>query len=163
MNVGVIVAAVLILAAYLLTSIRIIPAHQRAVIFRLGRIQPQPKGPGIFMIFVPTDRVVRISLAEQKIEIPAQDVVTRDELTRRVAAEVVFRVLDPIRALTESVDYRQSIVTLASAELSTACRQVDADELGAKTATIGAGVKKAMDDAASRLGVYVPQVNVIEA
>jgi regulator of protease activity HflC (stomatin/prohibitin superfamily) len=115
------------------------------------------------MIFVPIDRVVRISLAEQKIEIPAQDVVTRDELTRRVAAEVVFRVLDPVRALTESADYQQQILQLASVALLPACRQVDADEIGAKTATIGAGVKQAMDDAASRLGVYILQVNVIEA
>ncbi len=163
MDVGVIVAIALVLAVYLLTSIRVIPGQERAVIYRLGRLQPQPKGPGIFMIFVPLDRVVRVSLAEQKIEVPAQDVVTRDELTRRVAAEVVFRVVDPIRALTESVDYQHQILQLASGALLTACRQVDADEIGEKTATIGDGVKKAMDEATSRLGVYVRQVNVTEA
>jgi len=162
-NVGITVAVVLALAAYLYTSIRVIPGHERAVIFRLGRIQPQPKGPGIVMVIVPIDRAVRVSLAEQKLDVPAQDVVTRDELTRRVAAEVAFRVLDPIRALTESADYQDNIVKLASVGLLNSCRQVDADEVGAQTATIGAAVKKFMEDPASQLGVFVSQVNVVEA
>jgi hypothetical protein len=115
------------------------------------------------MVLVPIDRAVRVSMAEQKLDVPAQDVVTRNEMTRRVAAEVVFRVLDPIRALTESADYQDNIEKLASVALLTACRQVDADEIGAQTATIGAGAKKFMEDPASRLGVYVSQVNVVEA
>ncbi|HEY8132157.1 MAG TPA: SPFH domain-containing protein [Thermoanaerobaculia bacterium] len=162
-NVGIVVAIVLALAAYLYTSIRIIPGHERAVIFRLGRIQPQPKGPGIVMVLVPIDRAVRVSMAEQKLDVPAQDVVTRNEMTRRVAAEVGFRVLDPIRALTESADYRDNIVKLASVALVAACRQIDADEIGAQTATIGAAAKKIMEDPAGRLGVYVSQVKVVEA
>jgi len=115
------------------------------------------------MVIVPIDRAVRVSLAEQKLDVPAQDVVTRDELTRRVAAEVAFRVLDPIRALTESADYQDNIVKLASVGLLNSCRQVDADEVGAQTATIGAAVKKFMEDPASQLGVHVLQVNVVEA
>src|SRR5437867_5935693 len=115
------------------------------------------------MVLVPIDRAVRVSMAEQKLDVPAQDVVTRDELTRRVAAEVVFRILDPIRVVTESFEYRDSIAKLASVGLLNACRQVDADEVGAQTATIGAAVKKFMEDPASQLGVFVSQVNVVEA
>lgn len=163
MNVGVVVAIVLILVAYLIISIRIFPPHQRAVIFRLGRVLPQPKGPGIFMIFVPIDRVQRVSLAEQKLEVAARDVATRDEMSRRIGAEVVFRVLDPVKAVTESADYQRHIVELASVALSTAGRQFNADEIGEKAGAIGAAARKAMEEPASHLGIYILQVNVVEA
>ena len=159
MNVGIAVV-LLIAAAYLLTSIRIISPHQRAVIFRLGRLLPQPKGPGIFMVTVPLDRVIRVSLAEQRVELLAEDVTTQDEMTRRVAGEVVFRVLDPVRAIGASVDYRNQIMQLASQSIQTKCREVNADEFSERAEAIGASAKRAMGSAAAGWGVQVIQVIV---
>ena len=159
MNVGIAVV-LLIAAAYLLTSIRIIPLHERAVIFRLGRLLPQPKGPGIFMVTVPLDRVVRVSLAEQQVEVPAQDVTTKDEMTRQVDAEVAFRVLDPVRAIGASIDYRNQIMQLASQSIQTTCREVNADEFSERAEAIGASAKRAMESAAAGWGVQVIQVIV---
>ena len=155
MNVGIAVV-LLIAAAYLLTSIRIIPLHERAVIFRLGRLLPQPKGPGIFMVTVPLDRVIRVSLAEQRVELLAEDVTTQDEMTRRVAGEVVFRVLDPVRAIKEAVVKGLRIPL----SVQTTCREVNADEFSERAEAIGASAKRAMESAAAGWGVQVIQVIV---
>src|SRR5450759_990726 len=84
-----------IIAIYLLSSIKILREYERGVIFRLGRVLPQPKGPGLFLVFAPFDRIVRISLRIEAMEVPAQDVITRDNVTVKVNAVVYFRVIDP--------------------------------------------------------------------
>src|SRR5689334_25416478 len=88
----------LIVAIYLISSIKILPEYERGVIFRLGRVLPQPKGPGIILVFAPIDRIVRMSLRIETIEVPAQDVVTRDNVTAKVNAVLFLRVVDPTRA-----------------------------------------------------------------
>ena len=86
--------ALLIVAIYFISSIKILAEYERAVIFRLGRVLPNPKGPGLILVFRPIDRMVRISLRLETLEVPAQDVVTRDNVTLKVNAAVFFRVLD---------------------------------------------------------------------
>ena len=85
----------LIVAVYLLSSIKILAEYERAVIFRLGRVLAKPKGPGLILVFRPIDRMVRVSLRLETLEVPAQDVVTRDNVTVKVSAVLFFRVLDP--------------------------------------------------------------------
>src|SRR6202165_5510163 len=90
---------VVIVVIYLLSSIKILSEYERGVIFRLGRVLSQPKGPGIALVFAPIDRMVRISLRVEAMEVPPQDVVTRDNVTVKVNAVVYFRVVDPTRAV----------------------------------------------------------------
>ena len=89
--------AILIVVLYLLSSIKILAEYERGVIFRLGRVLPQPKGPGVILVFAPIDRMVRMSLRVETLEVPAQDVVTRDNVTVKVNAVIYFRVIEPTR------------------------------------------------------------------
>src|SRR5216684_6109714 len=93
--------AILILAIYLMSSIKILREYERGVIFRLGRVLPEPKGPGLILVFAPIDRIVRMSLRVEAMEVPSQDVVTRDNVTVKVNAVVYFRVVDPTKAVIE--------------------------------------------------------------
>src|SRR5512146_3521513 len=93
--------AITILVIYLLSSIKILREYERGVIFRLGRVLPRPKGPGIILVFAPIDRIVRISLRVDTLEVPPQDLVTRDNVTVKVNAVIYFRVVDPRLAVLE--------------------------------------------------------------
>jgi len=97
--------AVAILVIYLLSSIKILREYERGVIFRLGRVLPRPKGPGIILVFAPVDRMVRISLRIDTLEVPAQDVVTHDNVTVKVNAVVFFRVIDARLAVLEVANF----------------------------------------------------------
>src|ERR1051326_6726830 len=92
---------VLIIVIYMLSSIKILAEYERGVIFRLGRVLPQPKGPGLILVFAPIDRIVRVSLRIDTIEGPPQDVVMRDNVTVKVNAVIYFRVVDPRLAVIE--------------------------------------------------------------
>src|SRR5262252_7514319 len=92
---------VLIIVIYMLSSIKILAEYERGVIFRLGRVLPKPKGPGIILVFAPIDRIVRVSLRVDTLEVPPQDVVTRDNVTVKVNAVVYCRVLEPRLAVVE--------------------------------------------------------------
>src|SRR6516162_5516641 len=93
--------AVAIVVIYLLLSIKILREYERGVIFRLGRVLPRPKGPGIILVFWPVDRMVRISLRIDTLEVPTQDIVTHDNVTVKVNAVVFFRVIDARLAVLE--------------------------------------------------------------
>lgn len=90
-----VVAAIVLL--YLINSIKILRDYERAVIFRLGRALPTPKGPGIILVFRPIDQMVRISLRQQVLVVPAQDVITRDNVTLKVDAVITLYVVKPSR------------------------------------------------------------------
>ena len=95
------VIAIIIVVIYILSSIKILAEYERGVIFRLGRVLPKPKGPGIVLVFAPIDRIVRISLRTETLEVPPQDVITRDNVTVKVNAVIYFRVLEPTKAVIE--------------------------------------------------------------
>src|SRR5271166_6653644 len=86
---------VAVVVIYLLSSIKILREYERGVIFRLGRLLPQPKGPGVILVFAPLDRMVRVSLRIDTLEVPAKDVITRDNVTVKVNAVLYFRVVEP--------------------------------------------------------------------
>jgi regulator of protease activity HflC (stomatin/prohibitin superfamily) len=92
---------IIIVALYLFSSIKILAEYERGVIFRLGRLLPEPKGPGLILVFAPLDRIVRISLRVDTIEVPPQDVVTKDNVTVKVNAVIFFRVIEPRLAVVE--------------------------------------------------------------
>ena len=94
-----------ILVFYLFSSIQILNEYERGVIFRLGKLLTQPKGPGVIFVFRPIDRIVRISLRTVVLDVPPQDVITRDNVSVKVNAVVYFRVIDPRRAVVEVENY----------------------------------------------------------
>src|SRR5437763_16166470 len=104
-------------AIYLLSSIKILPEYERGVVFRLGRVLSQPKGPGVVLVFAPIDRMVRISLRIEAMEVPAQDVITRDNLTVKVNAIVYFRVTEPIKAVIEVTNFLYATSQLTQTRL----------------------------------------------
>src|SRR6202051_895276 len=90
---------------YLISSIKILAEYERGVVFRLGRVLATPKGPGVILVFRPIDRLVRLSLRVEAMEVPSQDVVTRDNVTLKVNAVVYFRIVDPTKAVIEIANY----------------------------------------------------------
>src|SRR5208337_1042214 len=101
----VIAIGAVIVIIYLLSSIKILAEYERGVIFRLGRLLGHAKGPGIALVFSPIDRMVRISLRQEAIEVPPQDVITRDNVTLKVNAVIFLRVIDPNKAVVEVSNY----------------------------------------------------------
>src|SRR3954447_10610779 len=99
------VILIIILVFYLISSVKILAEYERGVIFRLGRVLREPKGPGLIFVFAPLDRIVRISLRVEAMEVPAQDLVTRDNVTVKVNAVIYFRVVDPVRAVIEVANF----------------------------------------------------------
>src|SRR5439155_926889 len=89
---------IVIVIIYLLSSIKILAEYERGVIFRLGRLLGKEKGPGIILVFAPIDRMVRISLRQEALEVPPQDIITRDNVTLKVNAVIFLRVIDPRKA-----------------------------------------------------------------
>src|SRR5436309_11328171 len=87
-----------IVVIYLIASIKVLREYERGVIFRLGKLLPQPKGPGVILVFAPIDRMVRVSLRTVVFDVPPQDVITRDNVSVKVNAVVYFRVMDPRKA-----------------------------------------------------------------
>src|SRR6185437_11646336 len=87
--------AIAIVILYLLNSIKILKEYERGVIFRLGRVMGAAKGPGVILVFRPLDQILRVSLRQEAMEVPPQDVITRDNVTLKVNAVITLRVIDP--------------------------------------------------------------------
>src|SRR6266404_5891026 len=96
---------ILIVVFYVISSIKILAEYERGVIFRLGRLLPRAKGPGVVLVFAPLDRIVRVSLRIDTIEVPPQDVVTRDNVSVKVNAVIYFRVVEPRLAVVEVTNF----------------------------------------------------------
>src|SRR6202035_1164758 len=123
---------IIIVGIYLLSSIKILAEYERGVIFRLGRLLPQAKGPGIALVFAPIDRMVRISLRVDTIEVPPQDVITRHNVTVKVNAVIYFRVVEPRLAVTEVSNFLYASSQLAQTTLRSVLGEVELDDLLSK-------------------------------
>lgn len=159
MNVGILIV-VIILFFYVLSSIKILPEYERGVIFRLGRLLPEAKGPGIFLVFAPIDRIVRISLRQEAFEVPPQDIITRDNVTLKVNAVVFLRVIEPRRAVVEVYDYRYQTSQFAQTTLRSVLGEVELDELLAHRDALNARVQSILDQHTEPWGVKVVNVEV---
>ena len=129
MGISPILVLVLIVVLYLISSIKILVEYERGVIFRLGKLLPQPKGPGVILVFTPIDRIVRVSLRTVVFDVPPQDVITRDNVSVKVNAVVYFRVIDPRRAIVEVENYNYATSQLAQTTLRSVLGQVELDHL----------------------------------
>jgi len=151
---------VIIVILYLLSSIKILREYERGVIFRLGRVLPQPKGPGIILVFAPIDRIVRVSLRIDTLEVPAQDVVTRDNVTVKVNAVIYFRVIDPRLAVLEVSNFLYATSQLAQTTLRSVLGEVELDELLSQREKLNVRLQSILDQHTSPWGVKVTMVEV---
>lgn len=156
--------AVLVLIAiiilYLLSSIKILREYERAVIFRLGRVLHDPKGPGLILVFAPLDRLVRISLRVDTMEVPPQDVVTRDNVTVKVNAVIYFRVMEPRLAVIEVTNFLYATSQLAQTTLRSVLGEVELDELLSAREKLNMRLQSILDTHTAPWGVKVTMVEV---
>lgn len=149
-----------IVAIYLFSSIKILREYERGVIFRLGRLLSQPKGPGVILVFAPVDRIVRVSLRIDTLEVPAQDVVTRDNVTVKVNAVVYFRVIDPRLAVVEVSNFLYATSQLAQTTLRSVLGEVELDELLSQREKLNVRLQSILDQQTAAWGVKVTLVEV---
>ncbi len=151
---------ILIVGIWLLSSIKILREYERGVIFRLGRVLVSPKGPGLIFVFAPFDRMVRVSLRVDTLEVPPQDVVTRDNVTVKVNAVVYFRVLDPKPAVIEVSNFLYATSQLAQTTLRSVLGEVELDELLSQREKLNVRLQSILDTHTAAWGVKVTMVEV---
>jgi regulator of protease activity HflC (stomatin/prohibitin superfamily) len=151
---------VLVVGIWLLNSIKILREYERGVIFRLGRLLPQPKGPGLIFVFAPFDRMVRVSLRLDTLEVPAQDVVTRDNVTVKVNAVIYSRVIDPRLAVVEVSNFIYATSQLAQTTQRSVLGEVELDELLSQREKLNMRLQSILDQHSSPWGVKVTMVEV---
>src|SRR3954470_6342634 len=152
--------ALLILALYLITSIKILAEYERGVIFRLGRALPGAKGPGLILVFAPIDRLVRMSLRVETLDVPPQDIVTRDNVTAKVNAVLFFRVLEPRKAVLEVANYLYATSQLAQTTLRSVLGEVELDDLLSQREKINMRLQSVLDLDTDPWGIKVSKVEV---
>jgi regulator of protease activity HflC (stomatin/prohibitin superfamily) len=151
---------IFVLAIYLLTSIKILAEYERGVIFRLGRVLDQPKGPGVILVFAPIDRIVRVSLRMDTLDVPSQDVVTRDNVAVKVNAVIFFRVLDPRLAVLEVSNFLFATSQLAQTTLRSVLGEAELDELLSQREKLNLRLQGILDQHTAPWGVKVTMVEV---
>src|SRR5690348_6561445 len=129
MGTGALGVVIVILVLYILSSIKILAEYERGVIFRLGRLLPDAKGPGVILVFAPVDRMVRISLRQEALEVPPQDIITRDNVTLKVNAVIFLRVIEPNKAVVEVSNYVYQTSQFAQTTLRSVLGEQELDEL----------------------------------
>src|SRR5712672_2582916 len=149
-----------IVVLYVVGSIKILAEYERGVIFRLGRLLPQPKGPGVILVFAPIDRLVRVSLRIDTIEVPPQDVVTKDNVTVKVNAVIFFRVIDPRLAIVEVNNFLYATSQLAQTTLRSVLGEAELDELLSQREKLNLRLQSILDQHTAPWGVKVSMVEV---
>ena len=150
----------IVLVLYILSCIKILAEYERGVIFRLGRLQPRPRGPGITFVFGPVERMVRISLRQEAQEVPPQDIITRDNVTLKVNAVIFLRVIDPNRAVVEVSNYVYQTSQFAQTTLRSVLGEQELDELLAHREKINLRLQAILDQHTDPWGVKVTNVEV---
>lgn len=154
------IIAVAIALLYLFSVINILPEYERGVIFRLGRLLSEPKGPGIILVFRPIDRMVRISLRTVVLDVPPQDVITRDNVTVSVNAVVYFRVINPLLAVVEVENYLYATSQLAQTTLRSVLGEAELDDLLSERDKLNARLQEILDKHTDPWGIKVSQVEI---
>lgn len=140
--------------------INILNEYERGVIFRLGRVLPEAKGPGFVFVFWPIDRMVKVSLRTVVLDIPPQDVITRDNVSVKVNAVLYFRALNPVRAIIEVENYVYATSQLAQTTLRSVLGEVELDELLAEREKLNHNLQEIIDRHTDPWGVKVSMVEV---
>ncbi len=158
MNIGLIVGLILIVII-LASAIRILPEYERGVIFRLGRVIGA-KGPGVIILIPFIDRMVRVSLRVVTLDVPTQDVITKDNVSVKVDAVVYFRVLDPVKAIVNVEDYYYATSQISQTTLRSVCGQAELDELLSEREKLNMKLQEIIDRETDAWGVKVVSVEL---
>ncbi|MDH4217900.1 MAG: slipin family protein [Nitrospirota bacterium] len=154
----VIIIALIVL--YLLNAIKILREYERGVIFRLGRVLPKPKGPGIILVFPPIDRMVRVSLRIVVMDVPPQDVITKDNVSVKVNAVLYFRVMEPQKAILEVQDFLYATSQLAQTTLRSTLGEVELDDLLSEREKLNLRLQEIIDRRTDPWGIKVQMVEM---
>ena len=145
---------------WLFSCLKVLTEYERGVVFRLGKLMRVPKGPGLVFIFMPIDRMVRVSLRTVVLDVPPQDVITRDNVTVKVNAVVYFRVMDPIKSVVQVENYLYATSQMAQTTLRSILGQAHLDELLSERERLGGMLQHVIDEHTDPWGVKVSQVAV---
>jgi regulator of protease activity HflC (stomatin/prohibitin superfamily) len=151
---------ILIVGLYVISSVKILNEYERGVIFRLGKLLQQTKGPGVILVFAPIDRLVRVSLRTIVMDVPPQDVITKDNVSVKVNAVVYFRVMEPARAIVEVENYHYATSQLAQTTLRSVLGQVELDGLLSEREQLNQNLQQILDQHTDPWGIKVSAVEV---
>jgi regulator of protease activity HflC (stomatin/prohibitin superfamily) len=154
------VFAAVVIGIYLLSSITILREYERAVIFRMGRMLARPKGPGVILVFRPFDTMARVTLQQEALEVPPQDIITRDNVTLKVNAVITLRVVDANLAVVQVSNYRYQTSLFAQTSLRSVLGEVELDELLAHRDKLNLRLQTILDERTEPWGVKVVSVEV---
>ena len=151
---------VVIVLIWLFNSLNVLREYERGVIFRVGRLLPEPKGPGLIWVFWPIDRIMRVSLRTITLDVPPQDVITKDSVSVKLNAVIYFRVVDPSRAIVEVENYLYATSQLAQTTLRSALGEVDLNTLLSQRETLGHRLQEILDQHTDPWGIKVSLVEI---
>ncbi len=154
------IVIIIIIILWIAACLNVLREYERAVIFRLGRIQTPDKGPGLIFILWPIDKIVRVSLRVVAWDVPPQDVITRDNISLKVNAVVYFRVISAQKAVLELENYRYAIEQLAQTTLRSALGEVELDDLLSQREKLNLRLQTILDEHTEPWGVKVAKVEV---
>ena len=154
------IVAVAIVLLYILSVINILREYERGVICRLGRLLPEAKGPGIILVFRPIDKIVRVSLRTVVLDVPPQDIITRDNVTVSVNAVVYFRVVDPRLAVVEVENYLYATSQLAQTTLRSVLGEAELDDLLSEREKLNNRLQEILDKHTDPWGIKVALVEI---
>ena len=157
--IGLSLPVLLLIVAFLYASIRIVPEYERVVVFRLGRLIGT-RGPGVILLIPLIDRGLRVSLRIITLNVPTQEVITRDNVTTKVDAVVYYRVVDPAKAVLTVEDYPYATAQLAQTTLRSVVGQAELDELLAERYKLNARLQEILDEATDPWGIKVTAVEI---
>ncbi len=145
---------------FILNWIKVLKEYERGVVFRLGRVLDQPKGPGLILVLSPIDKLVRIGLRTIVLDVPPQDVITRDNVSVKVNAVVYFRVVDPKKAVIEVQDYLYATSQLSQTTLRSVLGQAELDELLSERDKLNSRLQTIIDEHTDPWGIKVSMVEI---
>ncbi|MBU4564201.1 MAG: slipin family protein [Desulfarculus sp.] len=156
---GGLLPVVILLILFLAVSLRVLKEYERGVIFRLGRVIAA-KGPGLIILIPVIDRMTKVSLRTVAMDVPPQDVITRDNVSVKVNAVLYFRVMDPVNAIVQVEDYLFATSQLAQTTLRSVCGQVEMDDLLSEREKINSELQQILDQHTDVWGIKVSTVEV---
>ena len=154
------ILAIILIILFLSTAIKVLREYERGVVFRLGRVLKRPKGPGLVIIIPIIDKLIRISLRLVAMDVPPQDVITKDNVSIKVNAVIYFRVMDPSNAVIVVENYLFATSQLAQTTLRSVCGQVELDELLSERDKINATLQEILDKHTDPWGIKISNVEV---
>src|ERR1051326_937917 len=155
-----IAVAAVIAFLYIVNSIKILREYERGVIFRLGRLMQDAKGPGVILVFAPVDKIIRVDLRQQALEVPPQDIITRDNVTLKVNAVIYWRVVNAPQAVVQVQNYYWQTQQFAQTTLRSVLGEVELDELLAHRDKLNTRIQSILDQHTAPYGVKVSNVEV---